>query len=470
MSIEGSRNQIKIPKIILPILAGLIYIVFFILMHEIMGLGLIVLAIFPVALTGWLYGIGWGLAAAVLATLINVLLFHLTGMKLDLSDDFIRLIMALFTLILAGIGAGILHWHNNKINSRMAEQTKNLLEMEKQRNVNLSRLREATLAISKPNEISALYQMVVREAVQLVNADGGSFYTKTKDNQLVCKVNLNNEHNSVGSLKKFGDEEVDIVAKTGKPLSMDDCGKWDQKPESSADFNNKSFTTLSMPIIWQESICGVLEVFRLSKSSKFSDVERQLLALFSNHVAGRLENARLLEEVKELARLDPLTNLLNRRGFYDLAARELDIARRYKHSIALLFLDIDHFKNVNDQYGHSVGDEVLVELASRCKAILRSSDLFCRYGGEEFLILLMENDINHAQEVAQRLNSVVKTHPFQTSAGEVSITISIGMAEFRGQTQSLELFIDQADTALYQAKTAGRDRVVMYHQQSPAMH
>ncbi|HSM25720.1 MAG TPA: GGDEF domain-containing protein [Anaerolineaceae bacterium] len=175
-----------------------------------------------------------------------------------------------------------------------------------------------------------------------------------------------------------------------------------------------------------------------------------------------LENSRLLTEVQKLAVLDPLTGLLNRRGFAELAEREIDRAHRFKHSLSLLFLDLDHFKKINDEHGHLVGDQILVGIANRCKNILRSVDLTCRYGGEEFLILLVETNLEDAVEIAKRINNVIKLYPFMTDIGPINLTISIGVARFEKHMHNIDAIIQNADTALYKAKSAGRDCVVPF--------
>ena len=175
-----------------------------------------------------------------------------------------------------------------------------------------------------------------------------------------------------------------------------------------------------------------------------------------------MENSRLYQEVQELAVLDPLTQIYNRRGFADIASREIERAQRFNHSLALLFLDIDHFKEVNDTHGHAAGDQILSGIADRCRNTLRNVDVICRHGGEEFLILLLESDKKSAIKIAKRIQSLMKDYPFQTDAGPISITMSIGVAEFNDQVNGLGSLIHNADMALYKAKTSGRNRVVAF--------
>jgi diguanylate cyclase (GGDEF)-like protein len=126
-------------------------------------------------------------------------------------------------------------------------------------------------------------------------------------------------------------------------------------------------------------------------------------------------------------------------------------------------LDIDLFKKVNDVYGHIIGDQVLQQIANRCRSVLRTSDIIGRYGGEEFVILLPETSIHHAQNIANRIRLLVLDRPIMTDRGEVSVSVSLGISSMEGDCDSrLEWVIDQADQALLKAKDLGRNRAVIW--------
>jgi diguanylate cyclase (GGDEF)-like protein len=192
-------------------------------------------------------------------------------------------------------------------------------------------------------------------------------------------------------------------------------------------------------------------------------VEPDLLLLEALAAAGAaaLRNAQLHEEVQRLAMVDPLTGLYNRRGFFDLALRQYDRSVRYGHPLVAIMLDIDHFKQVNDAYGHQAGDDVLAEVGVRLRKALRVSDLVGRYGGEEFVALL-EDTIPGAQIAADRLLRVIGTEPIATGAGHLAVTTSIGIAAFSADCTSLDTLLQQADKALYVAKREGRNRIAIY--------
>ncbi len=172
-----------------------------------------------------------------------------------------------------------------------------------------------------------------------------------------------------------------------------------------------------------------------------------------------IDRAKMLKTLEKLAITDGLTRLYNLRHFYKQLELEIDRCNRYGHSLALLLLDIDHFKKCNDTYGHLEGDKVLVRLGQIIKVCLRTMDSAYRYGGEEFTIILPETTGKEANNVAKRISASVESERFSTEAGEdFSITISIGVTEYFKEEQ-LSTFIHRADQAMYKSKAKGRNRI-----------
>lgn len=157
------------------------------------------------------------------------------------------------------------------------------------------------------------------------------------------------------------------------------------------------------------------------------------------------------------AHVDPLTGVSNRRDFYEQARRELNRSNRLSHPLTILMLDIDRFKSINDKFGHSVGDEVLVQTAKCLSGKLRDIDTLARVGGEEFVILLPETALDRGLDVAERLRIAVEEGPFGSGETRTHVTLSIGVAE-RKSDEELESLLNRADAALYRAKTSGRNR------------
>jgi len=170
-----------------------------------------------------------------------------------------------------------------------------------------------------------------------------------------------------------------------------------------------------------------------------------------------LENA--LQEVQRLAITDSLTGLYNRGHFSKIGEDEVRRAGRYLRSLSAIMLDIDHFKRANDTYGHSVGDQILQGVAERCRHELRGVDVVGRYGGDEFVILLPENDLGDAAQVAERLRKSIAEMKLNTKKGSATVSASLGVATMDGKQTTLETLLSRADQALYAAKQSGRNRV-----------
>lgn len=193
---------------------------------------------------------------------------------------------------------------------------------------------------------------------------------------------------------------------------------------------------------------------------------RELIA----RVASGMRILRLEEELMQarvqmeaLAMHDGLTGLLNRRAIEEYAEAEFNMADRKKQAMSVILLDIDHFKNVNDRFGHKFGDVVLRQVAQTLKEDLRNYDRVGRWGGEEFLLILPDTELKDAVTVAERLRSKIAVVQITLENGETfSIRISLGTACTSGQFQSLAKLIDAADQALYQAKQSGRNRVCTF--------
>jgi two-component system cell cycle response regulator len=175
------------------------------------------------------------------------------------------------------------------------------------------------------------------------------------------------------------------------------------------------------------------------------------------------ERVRMMEKLQRLAVTDGLTKLYNSRSFYSQLETEVDRFNRYKHPLALLLLDLDFFKEYNDNYGHLEGDKVLVRFSQILKSCLRANDSAYRYGGEEFTVILPETAGAEARTVAQRIRSALEAERFSPENGQaVQITISIGVTEYHGD-EELSTFIQRADKAMYISKQSGRNKVSMLH-------
>jgi diguanylate cyclase (GGDEF)-like protein len=224
-------------------------------------------------------------------------------------------------------------------------------------------------------------------------------------------------------------------------------------------------SVLCVPVMIGEEIAALIYVYKTDPASRpFDQHDVQLAVAISHQAALTIQRTRLLEKARALeqrAIVDGLTRLHNRQHFLEVAELELQRARRYQHPLSAMMLDIDYFKQTNDAYGHAVGDQVLQTVAARCRQNLRDIDLLGRYGGDEFVVLLPENDSNGARIVAERLRRCVAETPVDTDRGPLNVTISLGVAALADDDQDLAAVLNEADAALYRAKNAGRNRVAV---------
>ena len=171
-------------------------------------------------------------------------------------------------------------------------------------------------------------------------------------------------------------------------------------------------------------------------------------------------NRKTQERLFKLSNTDALTGLLNRRSFIDKSKEEFERSIRYDRPLSLMMIDIDFFKMINDQYGHMVGDVVLQKVAHEITLQLRTNDIFCRWSGEEFILLIPESDNNNGQLISEKIRKAIETADIELVSGEfVNIKISIGCTSLREDDSSVDALIERADRALYMSKEAGRNRV-----------
>jgi diguanylate cyclase (GGDEF)-like protein len=256
-------------------------------------------------------------------------------------------------------------------------------------------------------------------------------------------------------------DESEIVAHWGDFPPLEDALSWNPFPAAV-----KSITA---PLVANDEVLGVLAVTAESAGSKRSplesnDFERrlQIASALAEQIALTTSNLDLREALHNQAIRDPLTGLFNRRYMREFLEREIHRANRHRHPLSLMMLDIDHFKRYNDSFGHAAGDDVLRFVGKCLNNSIRADDLACRYGGEEFIVILpdcsLAQAIIRAQQICDRVRTLYSEHPSELPQ---AVTVSIGVASFKETTDEIDLLLRFADEALYLAKHEGRDRVIV---------
>jgi two-component system cell cycle response regulator len=228
------------------------------------------------------------------------------------------------------------------------------------------------------------------------------------------------------------------------------------------NYSSENGSIAILPLIRQNKLIGSVNLASRQTDRFQPGIGTQFLQHLSAIFSVAIENTRLQESIKQLGLRDPLTGINNRRFFDQRVEEEVSLAKRNKKPLSCLFIDLDHFKQVNDNYGHQAGDLVLQQCAEIFNETMRSTDVLARYGGEEFVILLANTSTKSAFEIAERLRILVEQATFMVDASQsLKVTLSIGMAtlDLKNDINTTQNLISSADQAVYSAKQSGRNRV-----------
>lgn len=218
-----------------------------------------------------------------------------------------------------------------------------------------------------------------------------------------------------------------------------------------------------LPLFTGGAAVGTVLTIKKEKGYWDNEETGRLLSTYIGLASSALDNVRLINLTKQAAITDALTGIYNRRFFVETLEKQMSLAKRHKEPLSLLIADLDHFKKLNDTYGHTAGDRALQQVSMILKDSIRTSDVLCRYGGEEFAIIMSKTEITGALEKADKIRQSVESAHFDTMTPgkSVGITISIGVASFPENGTEYDTLVDAADGALYKAKRNGRNRVEM---------
>jgi diguanylate cyclase (GGDEF)-like protein/PAS domain S-box-containing protein len=331
-------------------------------------------------------------------------------------------------------------------------------------------LRDIAAALISLRGVDEVLERILLDVKKVVPHDASSIAILREGNQISFARSRGHPNNKLNralttlSLKLDDVYTYRTMARSQKPLIIDDTRK-DPKWIILKD-SEWIRSYVGAPILIGGKVIGFINL-DARKSGFFTERSADMLQAFANHAALALENARLFEQLEILAITDGLTGLFNQRHFEEVASREIQRAVRYKKPLSLVMMDIDHFKLVNDQYGHRAGDQALQMISKIFLDSLRKIDLISRYGGEEFTILLPDTDLAGAGVLADRLRLSIASSPLVLPEGLVRVTCSLGVASLQSCPPNLKDMINCADKALYEAKKAGRNQVKLFAAVNP---
>jgi diguanylate cyclase (GGDEF)-like protein len=263
--------------------------------------------------------------------------------------------------------------------------------------------------------------------------------------------------------RKLGEGVAGWVAQHGKMMFKGPSGK-NMEGKGSGSYEDDTF--VSVPLKAKDEIFGVVNITEGLSSDDFTTQKLNALSLLARHAAVWINYCQTLQKLKKLSLMDEMTSLYNRRFFDDALEREIQRVGRSGGQMSLAILDIDHFKIYNDTYGHLAGDRILKEFASLLRSNVRTTDFTCRFGGEEFAIILTDTGKEPQREESNahfinRLRYLIDKHQFE---GEEilpggSLTVSAGVADYPSDAGSAEELVAVADKRLYEAKNSGRNKI-----------
>lgn len=349
--------------------------------------------------------------------------------------------------------ARLLLEENTRLKRELRQKTKELTYF-----INVGKALTSTLELKKVLRVimGTAQKMVRCEAWSLLLSD------ELRDElyiELAKGVNLK-------SLKevryKMGEGPAGWVAQKETPLLIADFANEARFQRTEFYPHTRVKSVLVVPIVSKRKVIGVIQMINRLDRKPFDETDLHLLLKLVDQAALAIERSSLYQRMSDLATTDDLTHLYNFRFLDQTLDIEIKRGQRYGSFISLIFLDMDHFKLVNDQYGHLMGSQVLVEVAQILRKSLREVDIIARYGGDEFVVVLPETNVETSSRIAHRVRNAIRAHEFLKKEGlSIHLSASFGIAGFPEHAKNKTDLIRLADQAMYKAKVMGRDKIFL---------
>lgn len=432
------------------------------------GIATAIIAGFNAAiLLAWLAGgIPLGMSVSALS-LISASIFYLStgfaGHPLSALSFFLTSFMGYFCLRdnnkIGGMAVLKLEKLDEEINllSNDIENEKARIDSLGEKSKRYSTLKDVAESLSSVLAIEDIKGFIIDNAIKTVGKSGRAllFLVDTERQELMLSAFGGDPRVK----EKMGDLFDNWVLRHRKSLMVEDITRDFRFPTDGIEKSKQVFRSLiATPLITEDKIIGILRMDSIQESY-YLQGDLRLLDIIADLGAVAIQNSMLYSRTQELALRDSLTGLFVRRHFVERFEEELNRQGRKKGTFSLLMLDIDHFKEYNDRYGHAAGDLVLKYLARLLNSMVREGDIVARYGGEEIAILLCGRDKGHAVDEAEDIKKVLKAKPLMIRRRKTNVTVSIGLSSYPEDAVLEEELTRIADERLYKAKVSGRDKV-----------
>ncbi|MFO7883129.1 MAG: PAS domain S-box protein [Kosmotogaceae bacterium] len=258
----------------------------------------------------------------------------------------------------------------------------------------------------------------------------------------------------IGELKEvdFSVDEVMSYSREANIVQLPEIRLPDKRADKLAEAGTKNLNTiLVIPLYLEGKSIGVIFLDNFKKEEPFTNSDVELAKLFKRYMELLLWKAKTEEKLHYAATHDPLTDVMNRRAFIESGNNQIKLSKRHKRNMSVLYIDFDGFKEVNDRYGHDIGDRLLVRICKRIEDVIRESDIFARIGGDEFVILLPETDYKSAEKLVERLHSSLET-PFELDGNRIKMIVSVGISTYPEDGETINGLVKVADERMYQNK------------------
>lgn len=326
----------------------------------------------------------------------------------------------------------------------------------------LSELGKAITSTMQPQEV---LRVIVKKTSELLQPNVWSLMLLDETtNQLKYEILINEPSIDRNKPVEIGDGLQGWVAKYGNPIFSSPNQKIEgMSMPKHLEHLNKNHSWMVMPLKSKNKVLGTIHLQRkLGEKNPFTEEDLKILQTVGDYAAIAIENAKNFQKVENLTIRDDLTHLSNSRHLHHILDNEVNRCTRYNKSFSMIFMDIDHFKKVNDTYGHVHGSELLCETAQVIQKNIRVVDYAARYGGDEFVIVLPETAKSEAFQIAERIRAAVEANHFLERGGiSIRFTASLGVATFPQDAESKDDLIKMADHAMYDAKKTSRNRVTL---------